>query len=228
MESLVDLAKQHIESWIIKGEYGPGQKLKEGEISDRLGISRPPVREAFKMLEAEGLVARRPRRGVFVSEMTEQDVWEAYTLKAALYELAAALAIEVISAAQIERLEMIVEAMQICLEQEPVDIIGYQLQHQRFHDLIMTVSGNRRLKKFSVSLHNQVCRFSYRSLQDGDHLDSSLRYHRQILKAFQSGDKRSACRLMKAHVLDALDVCRRLLSPQQAEGKTTVAVVVAE
>ena len=94
IESLVDLAKRHIQLWIIKGEYQPGERLKEEEISARLDISRPPVREAFKFLEAEGLVIRKPRRGVFVSEMTAKDVWEAYTLKATLYEMAMELAMD--------------------------------------------------------------------------------------------------------------------------------------
>ena len=229
VESLVDLAKHHIELWIIKGEYEPGQKLKEEEISERLGISRPPIREAFKTLEAEGLVERRPRRGVFVSEMTEKDVWEAYTLKAVLYEMAAGLAIDVINPAQIDQLSASVTKMDNCINRSPVDILQYQLHHQNFHDIIMTVSGNRRLKKISVSLHNQVCRFSYRSLQDSQHLESSLWYHRQIVEAFKSGDKKSACRLMKAHVLEALDVCRQLLNPEQnRELQKSTAIAVAK
>lgn len=221
VESLVDLAKHHIELWIIKGEYEPGQKLKEEEISERLGISRPPIREAFKTLEAEGLVERRPRRGVFVSEMTEKDVWEAYTLKAVLYEMAAGLAIDVINPAQIKQLSVSVTEMDQCINRSPVDILQYQQDHQDFHDLIMTISGNQRLKKISVSLHNQVCRFSYQSLQDHQHLESSLWYHREIVKAFKSGDKESACRLMKAHVLEALDVCRQLLNPEQSHHPQT-------
>lgn len=227
VESLVDLAKHHIELWIIKGEYGPGQKLKEEEISLRLGISRPPVREAFKTLEAEGLVERRPRRGVFVSEMTEKDVWEAYTLKAVLYEMAAGLAIDVIGVAQTDELAAIVDAMENCVGSEPVDIIEYQQHHRDFHDIIMTISGNRRLKKISVSLHNQVCRFSYQSLKDRAHLVSSLWYHREIVKSFKSGNKESVCRLMKAHVLEALDVCRQQLNPGITDGQEQTIAAMA-
>jgi DNA-binding GntR family transcriptional regulator len=206
IESLVDLAKRHIQLWIIKGEYQPGQRLKEEEISARLDISRPPVREAFKFLEAEGLVMRKPRRGVFVSEMTAKDVWEAYTLKATLYEMATELALDNISDPQIAELESFVKKMEDCASVEPVNLLGYQEHHQEFHDRIMLISGNQRLKKISASIHLQVCRFSYKSLQDKTHLEASIRYHRRILNALKKKNKLLACKLMKDHVLEALDV----------------------
>ena len=206
IESLVDLAKRHIQLWIIKGEYQPGQRLKEEEISARLDISRPPVREAFKFLEAEGLVMRKPRRGVFVSEMTAKDVWEAYTLKATLYEMATELALDNISDPQIAELESFVKKMEDCAFAEPVNLLGYQEHHQEFHDRIMLISGNQRLKKISASIHLQVCRFSYKSLQDKAHLEASIRYHRRILNALKKKNKSLACKLMKDHVLEALDI----------------------
>jgi DNA-binding GntR family transcriptional regulator len=206
IESIADLAKNHIQLWIIRGEYQPGQQLKEEEIATRLDISRPPVREAFKMLEAEGLVIRKPRRGVFVTDMTEKDVWEAYTLKAALYEMAMELAMNSIDESQIQELEAVVRRMEACVAAEAVDLLQYQEHHQNFHNLIMLISGHDRLKKISDSIHNQVSRFSYKSLQNTEHLNSSVRYHRRIIKAVIGRDKISACRLMKEHVLEALDV----------------------
>ncbi len=206
IESLVDLAKRHIQLWIIKGEYLPGQRLKEEEISARLDISRPPIREAFKVLEAEGLVVRKPRRGVFVSEMTDKDVWEAYTLKAALYEMATELALDNMTDRQIAKLESIVKKMEDCGNAEPTDLLGYQENHQEFHDEIMLISRNERLKKISASIHLQVCRFSYKSLQNSAHFNSSIRYHRRIINALKKRNKPLACKLMKDHVMEALDV----------------------
>jgi len=205
VESIADLAREYIQVWIIKGEYKPGRQLKEEEIAARLDISRPPVREAFKVLEAEGLVVRRPRRGGFVTEMTAKDVWEAYTLKAALYEMAIELAMDIISETQIPELEAVVQQMENCVEAQPFDLLRYQEYHQNFHDQILRISGHDRLKKISASIHNQVSRFSYKSLQDHDHLTSSVRYHREIIKAIKARDKVTAGRLMKAHVLEALD-----------------------
>lgn len=208
IESIADLAKGHIQVWIIKGEYQPGQQIKEEEIATRLDISRPPVREAFKMLEAEGLVIRRPRRGVFVTEMTEKDVWEAYTLKAALYELALELAMHTITESQIRQIEAVVRRMENCVQADPVDLMGYQEHHRDFHSQIMVISGHHRLTKIAASIHNQVNRFSYKSLQNKTHLDSSVRYHRKILAAIQNKDSDRACKLMKEHVLKALNAFR--------------------
>ncbi len=158
------------------------------------------------MLETEGLVIRRPRRGVFVTKMTRKDVWEAYTLKAAMYELSIDLAMDAISEVQIEELAAIVQLMEDSVAADTVDLLRYQEHHQHFHEQIMLISGHDRLKKISASIHNQVSRFSYRSLQNQEHLHASVRYHREILTAVKSGKKALARDLMKTHVLEALEV----------------------
>jgi DNA-binding GntR family transcriptional regulator len=160
------------------------------------------------MLEAAGLVLRKPRRGVFVPEMTEKDMWEVYTLKATLYEMATGLAMESISEKDIGRLGSYVKKMEACVVNEPLDVLRYQDLHKTFHNSIMAIAGNDRLKTFASNLHNQVTLFSYKSLQDKDHLHSSVRYHREIVNAMKNKDKSLACRLMKEHVLNALDVLR--------------------
>jgi DNA-binding GntR family transcriptional regulator len=206
LESIADIAKRNIQEWIVTGRFLPGEQLKEEEISQRLDISRPPVREALKALEATGLVIRKPRRGVFVPEMTEKDMWEIYTLKATLYEMAVGLAMEVITAKEIERLESLVKGMDACVTEEPFDVIKYQRLHGTFHKVIMEISGNTRLKTIASHLHNQVTMFSYKTLQDKDHLQSSLHYHWEILDAIKEKNTFSACKLMKEHVLNALTV----------------------
>ena len=206
IESIVDQAERNIREWVVTGKFKPGQQIKEDEISRRLGVSRPPVREALKMLEATGLVIRKPRRGVFVPEMTEKDMWEVYTLKAALYEMATAMAMDVISEQEIKRLESTVGKMELCVEKDPIDLLRYQDFHKAFHNNIMVIAGNDRLKTFASILHNQVTPFSYKSLQNKNHLNSSVRYHREIVNAIKEKDRSLACRLMKEHVLNALDV----------------------
>lgn len=210
IESIVDLAGRQIQEWIVIGQFEPGQQIKEEDISQRLGISRPPVREALKMLEATGLVLRKPRRGVFVPEITEKDMWEVYTLKATLYEMATAQAIDVISEEEISRLESFIHKMEVCVAKEPADLLSYQDIHKTFHNSIMIIAGNDRLRKFASNLHNQVTLFSYKSLQNKSHLHSSIRYHKEIVKAIGKKDRHLACTLMKEHVLNALGVLRKM------------------
>ena len=204
VDSIVDRACQHIQEWIVTGRFKPGEQIKEENVSQRLEISRPPVREALKMLEATGLVVRKPRRGVFVPLLTKKDVWEIYTLKAALYELVMELALEVMTDGQIHEMETLVEKMEQLVSEDPVDILKYQKYHKTFHRRLMEIAGNNRLNAFAANLHNQATPFSYKSLKQKDHLLKSVRYHREIIEAVKNGNRQLACSLMKRHVMDAL------------------------
>ena len=201
VESIVDRTVKCLEDLIIKGKLLPGQQIKEQEISDRLGVSRPPVREAFKLLEAEGLVRREPRRGVFVAELTDGDVWEIYTLKTALYTLGVTLAIDKLTAAGVEKLERIVVQMEALVHgKERPDIIRYEELNNLFHDSTALIAGHGRLKKIQQSINNQVKRVAYRSLADRNHLEQSCRYHREILNAIKARDKARAEALTCEHI----------------------------
>ena len=225
MDSIVDRACQNIQEWIVTGRFKPGEQIKEENVSQRLEISRPPVREALKMLEATGLVVRKPRRGVFVPLLTQKDVWEIYTLKAALYELVTELAMDVVSDGQVQELETLVGEMERMVGKDPVDLLRYQKHHKAFHNRLMGIAGNHRLKTFAANLHNQVTPFSYMSLQQKEHLLSSVRYHRKIIEAIKKGDGPSACRLMKQHVLDALLVLHHM---QKADSDETARSALEE
>jgi DNA-binding GntR family transcriptional regulator len=215
IKSLVDYAKQYIESGIVKGSFHPGQQIKEQQIASHLGFSRPPIREAFKILETEGLITRKPNRGVFVSEIDGKDIWEIYTLKMALYSLAARLAIEKISDRGIRRLEREVEKMEECVRKHPPDLIKYQTLNEKFHNMTIEIAGHERLKRIAAGLQNQVKRLSYKSLADRSHLLSSCRYHRQILEAMKRKDEDATERLNREHILRGLHVLQRLFRAEE-------------
>ena len=219
LRSLVDYATEFLVEAIVSGELRAGQQVKEEEIASRLGISRPPLREALRALETEGLVVRRPRKGVFVSHITPKDVWEIYTLKMALYSLATRLAMEKMGPKEMRKLEHVVDRMEACLNKEPQEVSRYQNYHEQFHGIIMEVAGNERLKRISSSLHNQVKRFSYRSLRDPEHLRRSCMYHRRILEAIKECDVAMAEELTELHVKEALE-CLTLLLSQEGEKRT--------
>jgi DNA-binding GntR family transcriptional regulator len=216
IKSIVDHTSKYLEDMIIKGKLRPGQRIKEQEISSQLGISRPPVREAFKILEAEGLVRRKPRRGVFVSEVTKNDIWEIYTLKIALYTLAVTLAIDRISDNDIDKLEKIVIQMEMIVNTDSnPNIIKYEELNNLFHETTTIIAGHGRLKKMVQSLNNQIKRVSYRSFTKEGHLKSSCRYHRQILEAIKIRDKILAESLTKEHIVKGLEVHKELDEEQR-------------
>jgi DNA-binding GntR family transcriptional regulator len=210
LKSLVDHAVKYLEDMIVKGKFRPGQRITEKEVSTKLGISRPPVREAFKILEAQGLIRREPRRGVIVSEVTKHDIWEIYSLKIALYTLASSLAIDKISDNGIERLENIVGKMEKFVHGDNPEIIKYEELNNLFHETTAAMAGHGRLKGIIQSLNNQIKRVSYKSLTRKQHLQSSCRYHSQILEAIKARNKKLAERLTKEHIEKGLEVHKDL------------------
>ncbi len=202
--SITDLAREYIEKAIFSGEFQPGLKIKEEQVAEALEISRPPIREAFKLLEAEGLVVRKPRRGVFVAETTHHDVWEIYTLKAELYTFSIHLGFDRLTASDISRMEELLEKMKTCVTVEQPDVFLYQQLNTDFHDVHMDAANHQRLKHILKILHNQVRHFSFNSLSIPEHLKKNYDYHDKIFKAFRRGNLESAIELSRKHVLFGL------------------------
>lgn len=202
--SITDLAREHLEEAIFSGKFQPGSQLKEEQIAEALEISRPPIREAFKLLEAEGLVVRKPRRGVFVAETTHRDIWEIYTLKAELYTFSIQLGFNRMTSSEISRMEKLADAMESCVSEKNPDVFHYQELNNQFHDVHMDAAGHQRLKQILNMMHNQIRHFSFNNLSNRTHLMKNYAFHHKILKAFQDGDFESAVMLSREHVLVGL------------------------
>jgi hypothetical protein len=147
-----------------------------------------------------------------VAELSDGDIWEIYTLKTALYTLAAVLAIDKLTAAGVEKLEKIVGQMEALVAGGKPDIVRYEDLNNQFHDATALIAGHGRLKKIQQSINNQVKRMAYRSLADPRHLEQSCRYHREILDAIKARDKARAEALTREHIQRGMAV--------QAEMKT--------
>jgi len=221
IQSIVDNTRKYLEDCIFRGDFCPGQQIKEQEIASLLGISRPPVREAMKLLEGAGLITRKPNRGAFVTMIDEKDAWEIYTLKSDLYEFATRLAFEKISDDEIRGLEKVVKDMETCIMADSPDVIRYQELNQRFHDMIIQVSGHQRLRKIVQILHHQVMRFSCMSLMNEVHLKDSLHYHRKILAAFKKRDMAATIELTHEHIMRGLDMVQEIIAKELSTMKST-------
>ena len=199
--SLATAAQQEIERMILDGELGPGAKLTEAWLSERLGVSRGPIREAFRMLEEAGLVRQEKNRGVFVRDIPHDEAAEIYDLRAAMDELVGRRLALSITPAQMKTLRAIVDRMEQAVKADDRD--GYHLLNLQFHDRMVEFAGNRKMAAIYGKLVKELALFRRRNLADAAVLPHSAAEHRAILKAIGSGDAEQAGRALYDHVIES-------------------------
>ncbi len=195
--SLASAAQHEIERLILSGELLPGAKLTEAMLSERLGVSRGPIREAFRRLEEAGLVRQEKNRGVFVRDIALDEAAEIYDLRAAMDELAGRRLSQSISAEQSRLLRGIVERMEQAARADDAD--AYHLLNLEFHDRVVEFAGNRKMSSMYRRLVKELALARWRNLSEELALPHSAAEHRQILKAIASGDADAAGRALFEH-----------------------------
>ncbi|MBB4683025.1 GntR family transcriptional regulator [Amycolatopsis jiangsuensis] len=179
---------------ILTGRLRPGDRLVERELAEDLGVSRVPVREAIRSLEAEGfLVVQSPRR-VVVRQLARVDVEELFDVREALESLAAGLAAERAGKPQLRRLErLLAEAARATQRGDGARIATL---NSRLHDEIVTIAGNGLL---STVLQPLEGRLRWLTSQN-EHWSDLLGEHRRLVEAIASGDAARARELAAEHV----------------------------
>jgi DNA-binding GntR family transcriptional regulator len=204
IQSVVDVVTADLRHKIIRGLLASGQRIKEIDVAREFNTSRPPIRESFKILESEGLITIRPRRGAFVSEITQKDIWEIYTVYGALTDLAIELAIEKASAEDIGKLESCIKKMEEGLYQKPEDVEKYHKYHRMFHENILQIAENNRLTKICISLNNQTLKFSKIIFSNREYRTVTLQKHKEILETIRMKDRNQAKRVSYDHVMEGM------------------------
>ncbi|MFL6691641.1 MAG: phosphonate utilization associated transcriptional regulator [Ramlibacter sp.] len=216
--SLTTVVQQEIERAILAGEYQPGSKLIEATLADRMGVSRGPVREAFRMLEEAGLVRNEKNRGVFVRAIPIEEALEIFELRAAMEELVGRLLAEKITPPQLKEIRELVDAMEKAVKSD--DAPNYHLLNLRFHDRLVEMAGNSKVAAIYRKLIKELSLF--RRMNLSEHLmPISAGEHRQIVKAIASGDVQAAGRAMFEHVMESKErtLGNHLKRQQGGEGK---------
>jgi phosphonate utilization transcriptional regulator len=214
--SLSSAAQQEIERMILAGEIAPGAKLTEAWLSERLGVSRGPIREAFRMLEEAGLVRQEKNRGVFVRDIPPAEAVEIYDLRAVMDELVGRRLAASITPEQLKKVRAIVDGMEQAARGGDID--AYHLLNLQFHDALVEFAGNRKMAAIYRKLVKELALFRRRNLDDRTVLPHSIAEHRQILKAIASGDPEAAGRAMYEHVIESKE---RMLKGEAARGAPT-------
>ena len=199
--SLTSVVQQEIQRRIVQGELVPGDKLNEAALADALGVSRGPVREAFRMLEEAGLVRQEKNRGVFVRQIPLDEAVEIFDLRAMMDETVGRQLALHITPEQLRQVRARVDAMERTVKAGDAD--GYHLLNLEFHDTLVAFAGNRKLTALYRRLINELSLFRRMNLADSAILPLSASEHRGIVKAIASGDADAAGRAMRQHVLDS-------------------------
>ena len=199
--SLATAVQQEVERAILAGEYPPGSKLTEANLATRMGVSRGPVREAFRMLEEAGLVRTEKNRGVFVRDIPIDEAVEIFDLRAAMDELVGRQLARNITPAGLKEIRGLVDAMEKAVKAK--DAYNYHLLNLRFHDRLVEMVGNRKLTAIYRKLIKELSLFRRLNLADGWLLPISAGEHRDIVKAIAAGDAEAAGRAMYQHVMDS-------------------------
>lgn len=199
--SLTNVVQQEIERAILQGEYAPGSKLIEAALAQKMGVSRGPVREAFRMLEEAGLVRNEKNRGVFVRDIPIDEAVEIFDLRAAMDELVGRQLAVNITPTQMKEIKGLVDAMEKAVKSQ--DARQYHLLNLTFHDRLVEMAGNRKLTAIYRKLIKELSLFRRLNLADGWLLPISANEHRHIVKAIASGDADAAGRAMFDHVMES-------------------------
>lgn len=196
---LGEIVFEHLKKEILNGDLKPGARLMESALADELGVSRTPVREAIRKLEKENFVKMVPRKGAYVTELTNKDIIEVLELRVVLEGFAAQLAAERISAEEIKELERLHEHFDRYIEKK--DKAGLRSMDSKFHQGIYQATRNNKLVEMIVDLHDQFQRFRLSYYNEIDDYRDIYNSHDRILKAIKSGDVKDSKKEAEKHIL---------------------------
>ncbi|HWQ56332.1 MAG TPA: GntR family transcriptional regulator [Bryobacteraceae bacterium] len=182
---------------ILRGALRPGDPLRQEDITERLGVSRTPVREAIRRLQAEGLVTSSPRKGAVVAELPLKKVREIYQIRGQLEAFAAELAIDHLNAKDLTGLRKLITEME-ALDPER-DLEKILDKNRKFHYVIYSASGNDTLVEMIDQLWRDIQRLRSRYLLTPHGHRHSTSEHLGILKALEARDHARLRELVRQH-----------------------------
>jgi len=215
--SLPMLVQKELERMIVAGDLPAGSKLNEAAIADLLGVSRGPVREAFRALEESGLVRLEKNRGVFVRQIGVAEADEIYELRSVLDAFVGRRVAQAVTAEIARELRVRVDRMEKAAAKGDVDV--YHRANLEFHDRLVELAGNAKLLLMYRRLVNELNLFRRAALAHVGTLPVSTREHREIVDCIAAGDAAAAGRALQEHVLASRDRMHRT-RPDTAKAAT--------
>ena len=193
---------QDLNSAILSGNFGPGERLTEEHLAKKMKVSRTPVREALHKLESEGLIKLRKKRGFIVSRDSKEEVEELFEIRAILEGYALRTISERASDELLDRLNGFIRKADDALTRKRMnEVFRWNTQ---FHDALhAAVSERKRLHRLIVNMRRYVLRYRKDTLQHPDGAKRTVEGHRKIVLALQLKDPDLCERVMREHIHEA-------------------------
>lgn len=214
-QSLTSLVQEEIDRQITTGELAAGKRINEIALSERLGISRGPIREACRALVEAGLLEAVRNRGVFVRQIGPAEMAEVYDIRAALDNMAGRTLAQRITQEQLAALKQLVRRMDQAAKKR--QIAEYYPINLEFHRSIIEFAGNQRLSRIYQGLVKELHLSRRRGLVEGGGLHFSNEEHKNIVDALEARDPERASALMEGHVLEGKKRALAVLAQAEQE-----------
>ena len=181
---------------ILKGQLKPGERLLENHLADKLGVSRTPVREALRMLEQENLVELIPRRGAQVLDISAEDIKNILEIRSALEVVSIRHACQKMDNDSLKELKKHNAEFEAAFEARDYEGVA----DEKFHDVIFSAAGNKRLVVIISNIQAQVYRYRMAYLKVYETKTAVLNHHRNIMEAIEKQDAALGEKVMAEHI----------------------------
>ena len=219
-QTLREKILETIRDAILKGTMKPGERVSEPDLAERFGISRTPIREAFRQLESEGYLQVVPRKGAVVASLSERDIEEFYAIKIILEGFAARMAADKLTEKEIERLESINERLHKIASEG--DVKTFFRVHNEFHEVFIKAAGNEKLSEMINQLVMKFKRLRLASLSQPGRMEVSIEDHSDMIQAFKDHDGNRADSLIRhAATIGAEVLIQSMTQGETAKGKVS-------
>lgn len=213
--SLANVVQAEIERMIIDGELKPNERVNENALSQRLGVSRGPIREACSALAAMGLIEIIPNRGFFIRALTNDEAQDLSEARASVFGCICMMLAERITDDQLAELRVLTDRMDKLVELADVHV--YYPVNLEFHRKIAVMAGNKRLELLYQSFVRELHIQRYRALSSPDVLHISNEEHRAIVEALAVRDPVRALIAGRGHIMNGIVRTRKAGQPSEDE-----------
>ncbi len=198
----------NLREMIMSGELREGDKIKENVLCDMMGISKTPLREALRVLSAEGLIRLVPNRGSYVTTPTFEEIKEMFDVMRVLEGVCARTAVEKMRNRDLSKLEKLHQKLEENFRRK--DQKEYIHQNNLYHAFVQELAGNKTLNQIVNGLRQKILLYRFQSLNLPGRFEQSIQEHRSLLAAFRDKDPKKAEMLMKSHLKKQCDAMGQL------------------